>query len=1416
MSNSVQNIFKTSLPKTNYSESTSINDIFKKGLAGVTPRLNREEALKYAMKSGAMDSVRGIKQIYGNLTGNEDLLEELKKKNKKLKDLMEHPEYGDDITAAYFGSAIALDPVGYIPFLGWAKKAKTLSQATKYGAAYGGAYSALGYVDEEEGGSRAFNAVAGTTLGGTLGLGGGLIGRAISKRYNKDPNFGATLKDRQEKFLKEKVQKTKEGDVQTPQELELAVNDIITDLKTKEPKKLTQNVQDFYTQHVGNKVWDVAVKNWGSGLVGTATGLAGVNAFTDEDSTQAQKVFYGLVATLAGVGGTKALGRIPVGDKNLSELMSQGIVDNYALPKRYVQIQQETFGDVNNLSQQAIDVVKKMSTLPMDERTVLYRMIDGNLETAPNLVGFKKESRDLIKTIGQEMVDAGLLSEKIYRKNVETYVHRTYLKYVNGEVDKSSYNAARQFKIIGDELKPRGQKLDKEINIETYKNSLLPTSKSFGRYEGYEVSPVYRTVSKTQFDKKIDKVRTKESLKEKDFRLNKDIQDVTEWEIFEEGAEFYKLKSKKRVELRRDYTKKERQQMGEIEDAAFAVSETARLMTNDLAIFKLYSNIAKDNSLSLSKVDFENKVINNQINKDDWILMPDSAISGAGKVDGEKIKKFGKLSDKYVPVEVYNDLTRLNKIKTEGNSIEKYYLGINRLWKKSKTAWNPTVHVNNTASNVLLYDFADGSYKFIPQGFKELTAGLEGTGKSKVYDLAKSLGVFDVDIISKELTDETKDVLGDTLKHLANDASSEIVNSQKYALDTFKKLREKGYEMTLGKLDNLYQLEDQAFRMSLFMDRLSKGLSPAEAAADAKKWFINYDINAPLINLMRRYPTPFLSYTYRVVPLLAESAIKRPHKFAKWSLGAYTLNEAGKHYGVGDEEKERAVMRDDLKQKMFGMPFLPSTTIKTPFASGKDKDTSLYLDVKRFIPGGDVFSLDSDKGIGIPVPFTDKSLKIPSTLAPSFGALGEVFIPLMTGVDPFTLQKLEGLGLGNDDKVKVQHILSRLTPNVPSTAFTAPIFGPDNRFDKYNPFASSFGSKKISTAFRQATEDSKSRYGTDYTPFEAIVNSFGFKLQPIQIEKLLGIKSVRFRRQYSDAQRQINRLSLRVVENKITKEEAEKQIQEIYNNLKIEQEKTSKVFKKVRDEKVLGGPVVANAKEDPKDRKMLNVQGTYNQVAKDLTDVEKIMDELEEQTTPKTDMDRLGFVKGGSANKYVLSNDEELLNFILATEDIELYEAYKKGQLNKTIKAHEGSERFQKQHGKKDVSTIGGVTGSGITEATVSETVNMVRNSLKGFEDEYIRLVPESVRDSMPLGNQKAMLSLMYNAGTGAVGSSNALKHYNSGDLEGFYREGFDRDLGFTKITGADKIQRVDEGLVNRRSKELELASGKWQDPYPN
>ena len=74
---------------------------------------------------------------------------------------------------------------------------------------------------------------------------------------------------------------------------------------------------------------------------------------------------------------------------------------------------------------------------------------------------------------------------------------------------------------------------------------------------------------------------------------------------------------------------------------------------------------------------------------------------------------------------------------------------------------------------------------------------------------------------------------------------------------------------------------------------------------------------------------------------------------------------------------------------------------------------------------------------------------------------------------------------------------------------------------------------------------------------------------------------------------------------------------------------------------------------------MDNVQGTYTQVAKNLTDVERAIDELEEQTKPKTDMERLGFNKGGEVNSksfvesFSYNNIENKFNLASYENDVE-------------------------------------------------------------------------------------------------------------------------------------------------------------------
>ena len=1216
---------------------------------GPSSVMSEEEAIQYALKMGFTDSWRGIQQMYGQITGSDDLLEKLSAKNKKLEEIFKNPEYGDKAFGFYLGGAFG-DPIGFIPFLGWGKKINGIGKATAFGTGVGAFQSGIAYTPEEQ--DRGMNALTGGTIGGVLGLGGSGIAQAIAKAKGAKPmKFARTTRQRQEDIIEEQANLVKSGQaVSSEKEIEELTRKTLEEYKKAPKKTLGTNIEKFWADNVGDKVWDLVGKNWGSALAGTFGSVAGYNAWNDPESTEAEKMFAAFLMGAGGIGVTKLGGQIPVGDIKLKELMAKGLVDNYGLPKEYLALKKGTFGEVNALSTKFAEASKLISTLPKKERKIVNAMITGDLDSLTNkdLVGFSQKSRDIIDKTGQELVDVGLLSEKVYRKNVGKYLHRTYEKHLKGESPQEAVRGARYLKIIGDELRPRGY--SKTIDQKTYL---------------------------------------------------REIDNYKEWEVVDEFTVGKGKKQKTRVTLRRDLTKAERQARGEIEDAAFNVAETGRVMTNDLAVYKLYSNVSKNNNFTLDEKIFKEKLLAGELREQDWMQMPDTIVRGL-KFGKNPVKTYGQLAGKFVTKEIHDDLVKINAFKEkEAKNVFDAYLDINRFWKKSKTAWNPTVHVNNTISNVLLMDFAGGSYKAIPKGYSELLKGLDGDPKATMYKLAKEYGVFDVDLVSKELTGETRDALQKTLRELADEGSLELKNATEYSKKLYQRLAEKGYEMTAGKLEKFYQLEDQVFRMGLFIDRLEKGFDVNKAAADAKKWFIDYDINAPFIDFMRRAPTPFISYTYRVVPLLAEAAVYRPWKFAKWAAIGYGMNEVGKgkipfaeaisedpDFGrikeeIGNEEAERLLMRKNMQDKFFGLPFMPETLIKTPFASGiserKGEEVPLYIDVKRFIPGGDVLNV-GDKGFGIPLDFLgfkDKQIDLPTVLSPNFGAAGEIMIPILTGVDPFTKQKIDGLGLGNDGAVLTQHILNRLIPNIPASAFTIPFidFETAEELEKYNPFKNSFSSQKIQEAFRQAKDGAQEKFGTEFTPFEAILSTFGFKLTPVEVEKLLGIKSQEFRTQYSQMRQAIYRIQRNIVERKISKEAGEKQINDLIEKIETLANRLELTETRFRELKRTGG-LVSDVEEDPADRTNPYTGVSYADTADVFTQMEKALKEMQEETEKIAPIDsqmsqlRTNFFEGTTPDmiNFKFLNDWHETNFT----DVDEF----KGTLDKQLKGKKVSMRL--------------------------------------------------------------------------------------------------------------------------------------------
>lgn len=68
-------------------------------------------------------------------------------------------------------------------------------------------------------------------------------------------------------------------------------------------------------------------------------------------------------------------------------------------------------------------------------------------------------------------------------------------------------------------------------------------------------------------------------------------------------------------------------------------------------------------------------------------------------------------------------------------------------------------------------------------------------------------------------------------------------------------------------------------RMALFMDRIQKGLSPAEAARDVKKFLFDYDELTDFERQFMRRIAPFYTWARKNVPLQLEMIMKAPKKY---------------------------------------------------------------------------------------------------------------------------------------------------------------------------------------------------------------------------------------------------------------------------------------------------------------------------------------------------------------------------------------------------------------------------------------------------------------------------------------------------------------------------------------------------------
>ena len=1048
---------------------------------------SKAEAISFAGEMGILDTYRGAKQIVGA-----DKLSQ-KYEQRKLNKLMEHPEWGGQVNAAWMAGMI-LDPAGWlIPVA----KARTFGKLAWHGAKWGGVSGYLGYVDGNSNDrliQAAGGAVGGAALSPLIGIGARKAISAIRGKQGETISEFANSKSAKE-LLDDPVSTKSQFTGSKPETLNSSVKKFfISPFQTSKEKYDEFNQKFLYKPVFDNPIPAMAGT---VGFAGTQEIVDHIEKERDVDTGPLVQTMISLLSGAAFAFGAKK-GIKTKGGSKVADYFGRRVLENYNIRPEYRTLKEDAGFAFHSIENQFLDITRRAQKLTEDESKILYQFLDGQIGSG-DIVGkvskeaheLGEEAKKLITDTGQQMVDAGLLNPEDYAKNLNAYIHRTYLKPLTKRLmTQQEQNFALQeiknnLGLIGSELKARGQikSLNTKINPSTGK----------------------------MFDE--DEIK----------------------ELIEKGWEKFRVDpDSNNILLRKNYTPAQRKAMGEIEDAGFAIMSTGKLMVNDLATYKFYAKIKENEKLYTTEEAYRKLT---KAEQDTYQQMPpDKFLKGTGK----EINKYGSLAGEWVKKDVADDLIvarkYMDKEELFGNIFNsrafRNYRKYNSMWKRTKTSWNPTVHANNLISNFVLMDLHDIQMKHLITGLNVWTKGgqeklMKHPVFGNVYDDLVNFGVFDSSLAKTDLglgMGDIKRLYEKKLNININDidglidASSTISGTLWQTIKKPLKAVKTGISRVDTKVTNIYQMEDQMFRIAMYLDRMEKRMPELnklkkgteaydtalltikkEAAMAAKKGFIDYNIQAPWIQRARDTAVPFIAYTYGIIPILAKTATTKPHKFAKWAAIGYAINYAGQERSKEDEESERAIMVEREKSDIFGLNFMPPSFLKLPdswnqaFTLGLDSDPftgktmpdrSLYLDTTRWIPGGDVLGQTTEKGRLLP--------GLPAPFQPSFGMIGEITLPLLFGIDPFTGEM--GQRTVGVDWENTLFMAQRLVPNNPliGVSMYQKALGSDSRFDMFD----SWSMKKIMKAmeYREGVSD----YSADLPVLMAIAQTIGIKLWPFE------------------------------------------------------------------------------------------------------------------------------------------------------------------------------------------------------------------------------------------------------------------------------------------------------------------------------
>lgn len=315
-------------------------------------------------------------------------------------------------------------------------------------------------------------------------------------------------------------------------------------------------------------------------------------------------------------------------------------------------------------------------------------------------------------------------------------------------------------------------------------------------------------------------------------------------------------------------------------------------------------------------------------------------------------KTYGPLAGAFVQEAIYNDIVPvLGQLSADMGKAMRTFLELEAkavsAFKFGKVAVNFPTAFRNMASNFIQINMSGRPFYAIPGDV--IAAAKSMLTKDAHYEEAFGMGLFHTNWFTAEIND---------------------------VLDEFRKAQGGGIDKFFIAVKNLgkyYGKIDDISKFSIFLQQRKEGKTIDEAAVHALKWGMDYTLASRSVKAARRHLIPFISYQYKIAPLIAESLRDRPWVLAKYAMLLPLVLEmwAKSNNDLDDEDmKELEKQLPAYVKKSGSMMILPFKT---------DKGQYQWINAEYFLPwgnwfnvfrdmkGGDVGELTRDLGITHPL-----------------------------------------------------------------------------------------------------------------------------------------------------------------------------------------------------------------------------------------------------------------------------------------------------------------------------------------------------------------------------------------------------------------------------------------------------------------